>query len=206
MGNKGAASGKSSGGGARTTSEFSEETKQKARELLERHTVDDKSANEEIADHIAKQDEIGQYFTAKMAEEEQSWKEKIEKQKSDIEKSYKEQIEDLRQGQKFGYIPYTDEQLKDMNMFPKKETFIEPKFYRKGSMNGRTLAFSTNQSGAGMSFLTQGESGYIGHDHSFTLGELRAKGYRPIAGIKKMDVGMVGESEVLFVKTSRGKK
>ena len=87
-----------------------------------------------------------------------------------------------------------------MNLWPQEPNIVEALFYRKGSMNGDVLAFTTNPEGAGMSFLTHGDSGYIGYDHSYTLDELNNMGYRPIAGIQKMDVGMVGESEVLFAK------
>lgn len=65
-------------------------------------------------------------------------------------------------------------------------------------MDKDVLSFTTNENGAGMSFLTNGEVGYIGYDVSYALREMQEMGFRPIAGIQSMDVGYSGESEVKY--------
>lgn len=173
--------------------------------LLDQHTIGgtvQKQADTEIASHIANNDSIGKALEKKAAAEEQAWKEQEMQRNKQALDYYKEQLEDIKQELQPGGMlsSYTEEDLKDMNLWPQEPDIVEALFYRKGSMNGDVLAFTTNPEGAGMSFLTDEDFGHIGYDHSYTLDELNKMGYRPIAGIQKMDVGMVGESEVLFVK------
>lgn len=71
--------------------------------------------------------------------------------------------------------------------------------YRKGSLDKDVQAWTTSSRGAntGATYLTP--------DHKATLTELRAQGFRPIAGISRM-VGAPGEAEVLLVKFPVEKK
>lgn len=175
------------------------------RSILDRHTQggeQQKEADAEIIKHLKSNDEIAQLIKDKAELEAQAWelqiKEKEEKELQKYESNLEYAMDMLKPGGL--YANYTEEDLRDWGMMPEKPEFIEPRFYRKGDMDGDVLAFSKNESGAGMSFLTEGEGGYIGYDVSYTLKELQDMGYEPVAGIMSFDVGMSGEAEVLFVK------
>lgn len=178
------------------------------RKLFGHHTSGgdyQKSADEQIAQHIANDDEIGKALKYKADLEEKHLElEQEEKYASDVEK-YQRDLEWAREQLKPGgiytnYSNLSDEDLIDYGILPEKPEKKEPRFYRKGGMNKDVLSFTTNKNGAGMSFLTEGEEGYIGYDVSYTLSQMKEMGFRPIAGIQSMDVGMSGESEVLFAK------
>lgn len=181
-----------------------EVAKTEIRSLLDRHTLGGEAqgdADYEIAHHIARGDTIGQAMLEKSADEEKAWQEHCEEEKRFLEERYKQEMEDIERAIKpGGYLEnYTKEQLSDMGLLPEKKEYREPLFYRKGELGGAVMAFSTNENGANMSPVTQGEAGAIGYDHAFSLAEMHEMGYVPIAGIRKFDVGMQGESEVLFV-------
>ena len=134
--------------------------------------------------------------------ESQVWRDQIADANVKAKQHYEEELDDIRQMiQPGGALSnYTEDDLKDLGMWPKEPEATEPKFYRKGGMDKDVLAFTTDPNGANMSHLTSGESGSIGSDQQFTLDQMKEMGYLPIAGIQSMDVGQVGESEVLFAK------
>lgn len=192
-------------------SSTSKATRSKIKSLFDRHTSGNSSqrnADFEIAHHIARKDTIGRALLQKAEIEKAAWIERVSLAKEESEKRYAEQVSEIEQAIKpGGYLSnYTREQLEDMNLWPQKTEFSEPRFYRKGDLGGATMSFTTRPEGANMSWATNGEEGSIGFDHSFTLSELSAMGYVPIAGIKGMDVGMIGESEVLFASKSPSSK
>ena len=181
------------------------------RSILDQHTQGGSSqreADKEIMEHINAQDHLAKYMEDKADLEIQAWdKEKEENYQRELDR-YEERVEYVKEQLQPGGIfeNYTEEQLRDWGEYPEKPEYEEPRFYRKGDMDGDVLAFSTNKEGAGMSFLTQGEEGYIGYDVSYTMDEMLDMGYKPVAGIMSHDVGMSGESEVLFVKFDSGKE
>lgn len=72
-------------------------------------------------------------------------------------------------------------------------------FYRKGEADKDVLSTSKNESGAKTSWLKGMTGSTFTPTHKFTRPELKAKGYRPIAGFSSLH-GYVGEGEVAFVK------
>lgn len=188
----------------------SQESIDRARELFDKHSgnssSDQAEADAEIAKHISDDDDIGKMLKDKARMESQVWKDQIADANVKAKQHYEEELDDIRQMiQPGGALSnYTEDDLKDLGMWPKEPETAEPKFYRKGGMDKDVLAFTTDPKGANMSHLTSGESGSIGSDRQFTLDQMKEMGYLPIAGIQSMDVGQVGESEVLFAKFPRG--
>lgn len=181
----------------------SKEAITKSEKLLYKHTngyQDQKEADAEIANHIKTGDEIGKLFKDKAKIEEEAWREKEKSLNKYAQNHYKEQIEDFENDMKPGGIleNYTKEQLQSYGMWPEEPEMQILKVYRKGSMDKDVLSFSSSSEGANMAYLTSGNEGAIGHDVSYTMDEMLSMSYRPIAGIVSMDVGYVGESEVLF--------
>ena len=188
-------------------SSTSEATRNEIKSLLDRHTAGNstqRNADYEIAHHIARKDPIGKAMLQKAEYEKAAWKEQVSEAKKAAEEQYKYEVESAERAMApGGYLEnYSREQLEDMNLWPQKKEFAEPKFYRKGDVGGATMAFSTNPDGANMSPITSGEEGAIGYDACYTLSDLEKMGYVPIAGIKGYDVGMQGEAEVLFASTN----
>lgn len=184
----------------------SQESIDRARALFEKHSgnsgSDQAEADAEIAKHISDDDDIGKMLKDKAQMESQVWRDQIADANVKAKHHYEEELDDIRQMiQPGGALSnYTEDDLKDLGMWPKEPEATEPKFYRKGGMDKDVLAFTTDPNGANMSHLTNGESGSIGSDQQFTLDQMKEMGYLPIAGIQSMDVGQVGESEVLFAK------
>lgn len=184
----------------------SQESIDRARTLFEKHSgnsgSDQAEADAEIAKHISDDDDIGKMLKDKAQMESQVWRDQIADANVKAKQHYEEELDDIRRMiQPGGALSnYTEDDLKDLGMWPKEPEATEPKFYRKGGMDKDVLAFTTDPSGANMSHLTNGESGSIGSDQQFTLDQMKEMGYLPIAGIQSMDVGQVGESEVLFAK------
>lgn len=184
----------------------SQESIDRARTLFEKHSgnsgSDQAEADAEIAKHISDDDDIGKMLKDKAQMESQVWRDQIADANVKAKQHYEEELDDIRQMiQPGGALSnYTEDDLKDLGMWPKEPEATEPKFYRKGGMDKDVLAFTTDPNGANMSHLTNGESGSIGSDQQFTLDQMKEMGYLPIAGIQSMDVGQVGESEVLFAK------
>ena len=179
--------------------------------ILERHTTGNEvqaKADAEIMEHLERNDKIGKLIRDKAELESQAWDLEIQKAKKQALEDYQRKVEDAKEYLKPGgiYSNYTEEDLKDWGVWPEEPNIKEPRFYRKGSMDRDVLSFSKSDRGAGMSFLTDEEDGYIGYDVSYTLSELEKMGYRPIAGVISMDVGMSGEAEVLFVKLPKKRK
>ena len=190
---------------------YTREQIDEAQRLLYEHSGDldlQEIADKEILEHIEKRDTTGKLFIDKSELEEQAWKLEIEQERAKAYADYIEKIEDAKDSLRTGgiYSNYTEQDLKDWGLWPEKFDFSEPKFYRKGGMGGNILSFSKSSSGAGMSFLTHGDDGYIGYDISYTLSEMIEMGYHPIAGIISFDVGQSGEAEVLFAKFNRIKR
>lgn len=184
----------------------SQESIDRAALLFDVHSGNSRSAqanaDAEIAKHITDNDEIGAMLKDKAEMEAQCWRDQIADSNIKAKQDYEEQIEDIRKMIAPGgpLQNYTEDDLKDLGLWPKEPKPVELKFYRKGGMDGAVLAFTTNPDGANMSYLTEGENGSIGSDHEFTLEQMKVMGYLPIAGIQSMDIGQVGESEVLFAK------
>lgn len=184
----------------------SQESIDRARALFEKHSgnsgSDQAEADAEIAKHISDDDDIGKMLKDKAQMESQVWRDQIADANVKAKQHYEEELDDIRQMiQPGGALSnYTEDDLKDLGMWPKEPEATEPKFYRKGGMDKDVLAFTTDPNGANMSHLTNGESGSIGSDQQFTIDQMKEMGYLPIAGIQSMDVGQVGESEVLFAK------
>ena len=184
----------------------SQESIDRARALFEKHSgnsgSDQAEADAEIAKHISDDDDIGKMLKDKAQMESQVWRDQIADANVKAKQHYEEELDDIRQMiQPGGALSnYTEDDLKDLGMWPKEPEATEPKFYRKGGMDKDVLAFTTDPNGANMSHLTNGESGSIGSDQQFTLDQMKEMGYLPIAGIQSMDVGQVGESEVLFAR------
>ena len=171
-----------------------------ASRLLDAHTAGheaQKEADAAIRKHIEQNDRIGQLYKDKAGLEEAAWKHDVKKQADATMAAYKQQVKDVLE---YGY---SKDELISMNLYPQKPDLAEPRFYRKGDLKGDVVAFTKNKEGAGMTYLTEGDEGYIGWDISFTLGDLKKLGYRPIAGIATSDVGMSGEAEVLFAKIKK---
>lgn len=184
----------------------SQESIDRARALFDKHSgnsgSDQAEADAEIAKHISDNDDIGKMLKDKAQMESQVWRDQIADANVKAKQHYEEELDDIRQMiQPGGALSnYTEDDLKDLGMWPKEPEAAEPKFYRKGGMDKDVLAFTTDPNGANMSHLTSGVSGSIGSDRQFTLDQMKEMGYLPIAGIQSMDVGQVGESEVLFAK------
>jgi phage-related protein (TIGR01555 family) len=184
----------------------SQESIDRARALFDKHSgnsgSDQAEADAEIAKHISDNDDIGKMLKDKAQMESQVWRDQIADANVKAKQHYEEELDDIRQMiQPGGALSnYTEDDLKDLGMWPKEPEATEPKFYRKGGMDKDVLAFTTDPNGANMSHLTSGESGSIGSDQQFTLDQMKEMGYLPIAGIQSMDVGQVGESEVLFAR------
>ena len=184
----------------------SQESIDRARALFDKHSgnsgSDQAKADAEIAKHISDDDDIGKMLKDKAQMESQVWRDQIADANVKAKQHYEEELDDIRRMiQPGGALSnYTEDDLKDLGMWPKEPEATEPKFYRKGGMDKDVLAFTTDPNGANMSHLTNGESGSIGSDQQFTLDQMKEMGYLPIAGIQSMDVGQVGESEVLFAK------
>lgn len=184
----------------------SQESIDRARTLFDKHSgnsgSDQVEADAEIAKHISDDDDIGKMLKDKAQMESQVWRDQIADANVKAKQHYEEELDDIRQMiQPGGALSnYTEDDLKDLGMWPKEPEATEPKFYRKGGMDKDVLSFTTDPNGANMSHLTNGESGSIGSDQQFTLDQMKEMGYLPIAGIQSMDVGQVGESEVLFAK------
>ena len=184
----------------------SQESIDRARTLFEKHSgnsgSDQAEADAEIAKHISDDDDIGKMLKDKAQMESQVWRDQIADANVKAKQHYEEELDDIRRMiQPGGALSnYTEDDLKDLGMWPKEPEATEPKFYRKGGMDKDVLAFTTDPNGANMSHLTSGVSGSIGSDQQFTLDQMKEMGYLPIAGIQSMDVGQVGESEVLFAK------
>lgn len=184
----------------------SQESIDRARTLFEKHSgnsgSDQAEADAEIAKHISDDDDIGKMLKDKAQMESQVWRDQIADANVKAKQHYEEELDDIRRMiQPGGALSnYTEDDLKDLGMWPKEPEATEPKFYRKGGMDKDVLAFTTDPNGANMSHLTNGESGSIGSDQQFTLDQMKEMGYLPIAGIQSMDVGQVGESEVLFAR------
>lgn len=190
---------------------YTREQIDEAQRLLDEHSAglgSQEIADKEILEHIEKRDTIGKLFIDKSELEEQAWKLEIEQERAKAYADYIRKIGDAKDSLRTGgiYSNYTEQDLKDWGVWPEKFDFREPKFYRKGGMGGNILSFSKSSSGAGMSFLTHGDDGYIGYDISYTLSEMIEMGYHPIAGIISFDVGQSGEAEVLFAKFNRIKR
>lgn len=187
---------------------YSKKTLNSIRTMFDAHTAgrdSQKEADEEIAKHISSGDEIGKALEYKATLEEEQWKANQEHKYAKVLEHYESELEWAKEQLKPGGIYESQSDLDEDDLvlygiLPKKPERTEPKFYRKGGMDKDVLSFTTNENGAGMSFLTNGEAGYIGHDVSYTLKEMQEMGFRPIAGIQSMDVGMPGEDEVLFAK------
>lgn len=185
---------------------YSDDTIKSIRNLFDKHTMDNKETQEkadsEIIKHISDGDEIGKALEYKATLEETEWERKRKEDADKDMEKYKKAVEYFEKGiEPGGWCEgHTKEELVELGMWPEEPNIKEPKFYRKGGMEKDVLSFSTNEKGAGMSFLTNEEEGYIGYDVSFTLSQMRKMGYRPIAGIQSSDVGMQGEAEVLFAK------
>ena len=184
----------------------SQESIDRARALFDKHSgnssSDQAEADAEIAKHISDDDDIGKMLKDKAQMESQVWRDQIADANVKAKQHYEEELDDIRRMiQPGGALSnYTEDDLKDLGMWPKEPEATEPKFYRKGGMDKDVLAFTTDPNGANMSHLTSGVSGSIGSDQQFTLDQMKEMGYLPIAGIQSMDVGQVGESEVLFAK------
>lgn len=184
----------------------SQESIDRVRTLFDKHSgnssSDQAEADAEIAKHISDDDDIGKMLKDKAQMESQVWRDQIADANVKAKQHYEEELDDIRQMiQPGGALSnYTEDDLKDLGMWPKEPEATEPKFYRKGGMDKDVLAFTTDPNGANMSHLTNGESGSIGSDQQFTLDQMKEMGYLPIAGIQSMDVGQVGESEVLFAR------
>ena len=65
--------------------------------------------------------------------------------------------------------------------------------YRKGNRKSGVESWTTNDEGANMG------AGGIGWDHSSTVSDMRAQGYRILGGMGR-HLGAAGEAEVTFVK------
>ena len=120
------------------------------RSILDRHTNGGESqreADKEIMEHLNAQDNIAKYMEDKAEFEIQAWDiEKKENYEKELER-YEYQIEYVKEELQPGGIfeNYTEEQLRDWGEIPEKPEYEEPKFYRKGNMDGDVLAFSTNK-------------------------------------------------------------
>lgn len=187
---------------------YSKETLGSIRTLFNAHTAGgehQKKADEEIAKHISDGDNIGKALQYKASLEEEQLKLDQEHEYDAAMKKYEMDLEFAKEQLKPGGIyascsDLDENELLQYGILPTKPEKEEPRFYRKGDMDKDVLSFTTNERGAGMSPITNGEEGYIGWDETYTLKEMQKMGFRPIAGIQSGDVGASGESEVLFAK------
>ncbi len=189
---------------------YTEDEIRRVRSLFDIHSGNNRQqqteADAEIAAHIEAMDRIGQLLYDKS---------QIELAAIDFDRnlsyqkamqSYQSELEYAQNQLKPGgmYANYTKEQLMDWGEWPELPELQEPRFYRKGTMDRNVLAFSTNPKGASWGSMND-EDSYIGYDHTHTIAEMLAMGYRPIGGAARMDVGQPGDSEVLFAKFEKRK-
>lgn len=186
----------------------SQEDIQQMDNLFRLHTLgggDQQKADPEIAKHISDMDSIGKLLRDKSDLEIREWKRQADESYSYLVKRYEESVEWVDSMMKPGeqFANYTKEDLKSMGVYPQKPVRVEPRFGRVGAMGRDVLAFTTDPIGPLWGNPHDPDDEYEGRvitDHDYTLDQMLAMGYRPIAGICNNDVGASGESEVLFAK------
>ncbi len=164
-----------------------------------------KKADDEIMQHIRDRDSIGKLLEDKSRIEECAWKEQQDAKKRSLEKDYERELFFAEESLKPGgiYENYSKKELQDMNYWPVKGEYVEPRLVRVGSMDRDLLPFSSNPDGAGSYQLEYADPGNI---HELSLSALAKMGYRPIAGIATFDVGQSDDYEVLLAKFPTNKK